>query len=88
MQAIADAGALVAVREHVERREIEPALRELSPQLFERAVRRRTHDGAVLAVALLLVSALLGLGVWIVTDVAGALELARYCDGKCIAAPR
>ena len=84
MYAITQSGVLVvgpAQRE--EHADVRPAPREESPVLFERVVRKRTHDGAALAVAVLLVSALVGLGVWMTMEVAEGLALAQYCDGKC-----
>lgn len=84
MYATTQSGVLVvgpAQRE--ERAEVRPAPYEESPALFERVVRKRTHDGAALGVAVLLVSVLIGLGVWMSMEVAEGLALAQYCDGKC-----
>jgi hypothetical protein len=85
MHAMTHAGAEVGWIEQEEpRRELAPAPAAAAPELFCRVVRRRTHEAAALATVLALVTALLGLGVWMVMDVADALELARACDGKCV----
>jgi hypothetical protein len=84
MYAIADGGALVlGPAQRKEPVEVRPAPCEETPALFERLVRKRSHDGIALGVAVLLVSALIGLGVWMTIEIAEGLAIAEYCDGKC-----
>ncbi len=86
MQAMTQARAQVEWLEQEQRRREDIAVvpSAATPELFERVVRRRTHDGAALAMALALVTVLLGLGAWMVMDMADGLALARTCDGKCV----
>jgi len=89
MHATTEARPLIVYQERLEHElELPPAPREASPELFQRVVRKRTHDVAVLGVALLFVSALLALGVWMTMDVADGLAVAQYCGGNCIEARR
>jgi hypothetical protein len=88
MQALSHAAAASLVPARVERRAAVPRARVEASGLFEEVSRRRAHDGIALGVAVLLVSTMVGLGVWMTMEVADGLAIASACDGKCVPAPR
>jgi hypothetical protein len=88
MQALSHAPAALLVPARVERRAAVSRARVEASPLFEEATRRRGHDGIALGVAVLLVSTMVGLGVWMTMEVADGLAIASLCDGKCVPAAR